>query len=38
MNMGVENGDINSVHCYMNISNGYESKTNNYIDYTKKRY
>ena len=38
MNMIVENGDVNGDYCYMNIYNGYESKNDNSIDYTKNRY
>ena len=37
MNMGVENGDVNGGHCYMNSSTGCESKNHNSIYYTNKR-
>ena len=38
MNMGVENGDANSGHFYMNSANGSESKNQKSIDSTKKIY
>ena len=36
MNIGVDNGDVNGGHYYMNSYTGYESKNQNLIDYTKK--
>ena len=38
MNMGVEKGDANGVHCYMNSLTGSESNNHNIIYSTKKRY
>ena len=37
MNMGVENGDVNSGHFYMNISTGSESNNCNSIVSKNKR-
>ena len=37
MNMGVENGYVNGVPCYININTESKSKNHNCIDYTKKR-
>ena len=37
INMGVENGDVNGGHCYMNSSTGSESNNHNSVDSTKKR-
>ena len=37
MDMGVENGNVNGGHCYMNSTTWYESIINNDMDYTKKR-
>ena len=37
MNMRVRNGDFNVNYCFMNSYTGYESKSHNSIDYTKKR-
>ena len=36
MNMRVRNGDFNVNYCFMNSYTGYESKSHNSIDYTKK--
>ena len=36
MNIGVENGDVNSGHCYMNSLTGSESRNQNSIYYRKK--
>ena len=37
MNAGVENGDVNCGHCYMNSYTGSESKNHNSIHYKNKR-
>ena len=36
MNIGIENGDINGGHCYMNIPTASEAKNHNSI-YSKKK-